>query len=229
MEFRLIYQGPLKAASKRDNRVKEKHIIRKQLHHQLAALWSSHPTLVNMSTYVRETASLMVTTDPFSVTPPPPKGVRMSDAMLRGGMGDPGSTYLETLANDFIRSGGFRFAPLVVQRLDLFCSLDILFLRRENPGDLLSQSGDLDNRLKTLLDALRVPKDGSEINAKPSHEEDPFYCLLEDDSLVSEIHITTDRLFTPVRDGEAKNDVVLIIQVQVGVAKLTLDNMSLIT
>lgn len=56
---------------------------------------------------------------------------------------------------------GFQLAPLVTERLNLICHLDILFLRREVPGRVLTQGGDIDNRLKTLLDSLRMPKSGS--------------------------------------------------------------------
>jgi hypothetical protein len=36
------------------------------------------------------------------------------------------------------------------------CSLSILFLRHEPQGGII-QSGDLDNRINTLFDALRIP------------------------------------------------------------------------
>jgi hypothetical protein len=38
MEFRLIYEGPLKATTCDNSRMKEKHLIRKELHTQLARL-----------------------------------------------------------------------------------------------------------------------------------------------------------------------------------------------
>src|SRR6266849_6098917 len=53
--------------------------------------------------------------------------------------------------------GGKQFVPLVRQSLALACSLDILFLRREEPGSLILQGGDIDNRIKTLFDALKMP------------------------------------------------------------------------
>ncbi len=61
------------------------------------------------------------------------------------------------LASKFERCN-FRFIPLVNAEFGLVCSLDILFLRRENPGEVITQGGDIDNRIKTLFDALQVPK-----------------------------------------------------------------------
>ena len=68
--------------------------------------------------------------------------------------------------------GGRIFQPLVRESFALKCGLDILFLRQESPGKVY-QGGDLDNRIKTLLDALSVPqapehvvKDGGEAHKR---------------------------------------------------------------
>ena len=101
---------------------------------------------------------------------------------------------------------GVEFVPLVVEKWGLLCNLDITFLRPGSPGQIVSEGGDIDNRLKTLLDALRVPKDGSEMRLSPG-EANPkrIYCLLEDDKLITGIRVTTDRLLTPntTLDSEA--------------------------
>jgi len=55
---------------------------------------------------------------------------------------------------------GVTFIPIVYEALFLVANLDILFLRPEEPGKIVTQGGDLDNRIKTLFDALRVPKPG---------------------------------------------------------------------
>ncbi len=97
----------------------------------------------------------------------------------------------------------------------LACGLDILFLRRDQPGDLIRHGGDIDNRIKVLFDALRMPQDAQELTAqKPDEGEDPFFCLLQDDKQIIEINITTDRLLTPQTAGENINDVHLIIHVK---------------
>jgi hypothetical protein len=50
----------------------------------------------------------------------------------------------------------------------------------------------LDNRLKTLFDALQMPAQRSELgSASPAADEDPFYCLLENDKLITKVGTTT--------------------------------------
>ncbi len=63
-----------------------------------------------------------------------------------------------------------------------------MFLRQEDPGELVLQGGDLDNRLKTLFDALRIP-DGDVAQA-----QNPTYCLLESDTLIDSFKVSTGRL-----------------------------------
>ncbi len=64
---------------------------------------------------------------------------------------------------------------------------------------------------------LRIPENGTELplNAVPDADEDPFFCLLENDSLVTDLNITTDRLLRPLRLGENENDVVLVMKIHV--------------
>ena len=96
------------------------------------------------------------------------------------------------------------------------CSLDILFLRRDVPGSAIITGGDIDNRLKVLIDALKMPRECGQIPAGwvASADHDPLYCLMEDDSLITQIKITTDRLLAPLLEEESQNDVVLVIHVK---------------
>ena len=57
----------------------------------------------------------------------------------------------------------------------------------------------------------------------------PFYCLLENDSLVTELNVTTDRLLTPLKDGQHPNEVVLIIKVKVKATMLNDYNMNFVS
>jgi len=113
------------------------------------------------------------------------------------------------------RRAGFNFVPLVSKYFGLVCSLDILFLRRENPGHVITQGGDLDNRIKVLFDGLRMPVDAGELptGADSDFADEFFYCLLEGDALVTEFNVTTDRLLGPLREGEHESDVRLVIKV----------------
>lgn len=92
--------------------------------------------------------------------------------------------------------GGFRFVPLVSWSLKLIAELHVMLLRPQEPGAILRHAGDIDNRIKTLLDALRMPREAGELpaGAVPRADEDPFHCLLEDDALVTALSISTVRL-----------------------------------
>jgi len=125
-----------------------------------------------------------------------------------------GRAYTEIIADDYSRCG-FRFVPLVRKANEFTCALDVLFLRRGHPSDLIV-SGDLDNRLKTLIDSLKIPGECSELgSAVPDADENPFFWLLEDDSLITGMRVTTDRLLTPIQDDEGKWDVEIIVHATV--------------
>lgn len=123
------------------------------------------------------------------------------------------------------RVGQFRFVPLVTRRLQLVCRMDTLFLRRAAPGALIKHGGDIDNRLKTLFDALRVPTDVGELppDDVPTQDEDPFFCLLEDDALLTAVSVDTDRLLEP---GPA-DEVALVITVETRPVIVTWNNIGL--
>ena len=106
--------------------------------------------------------------------------------------------------------------PLVRRSLDLNCSLDILFLRHEDPGNLVLQGGDVDGRIKTLLDALTMPKPDVERRLPSKHPT--LYTLLESDALVAGLNVSTDRLLVSPTNGI--NEVHLVIEVKVWVLKL---------
>jgi len=198
MEFRLTYEGPLKSSG----HVKYKHRIRQTIHKQLAELWRQHHGL-------REVAKSKVSewiSDPKDAT----------------------ENVLEHMSRRYERCG-FRFVPLVNLPFSLVCGLDILFLRRENPGDLILIGGDVDNRIKTLLDALRIPENCDEVRgAKPAEDERPFFCLLENDSLITELKITTDRLLKPLDEGHQQSEVSLIINVNIKAVRNTMLNMEIL-
>ncbi len=124
---------------------------------------------------------------------------------------------MQAIADDWQRCGR-RFVPLVTEEMCLSCSLDVLFLRPETPGRLV-QSGDIDNRLKTLFDAMRIPANMGEAGGPPAEdEENPIFCLLEDDNLISEIRIATDNLLLLPNERESnKHDVFLVIDVKLDV------------
>lgn len=129
----------------------------------------------------------------------------------------------EFLAEKFKRNG-YRFVPLATEDLALACGLHILFLRPDPPGELI-KSGDIDNRLKTIFDSLRMPTSKEELGGydAPEHDEDPFFVLLEDDRLVSQVSVDTDTMLESVKEFNV-NDARLVITVTLKPAHLTWQN-----
>lgn len=118
------------------------------------------------------------------------------------------------------------FIPLVSKRIDLQCALDITFLRQQAPGQLIGDGGDIDNRLKTLLDALSVPPPSQHehfrhVALNPGRA---IFCLLQDDSLVTRMGVETDRLLRPAAN---EFDLVAVIQVSVTASQLSYANLAI--
>lgn len=107
----------------------------------------------------------------------------------------------------------FRFAPLVSEHVGLVAELDVLLLWKARPGSIITTGGDIDNRLKTLLDALKVPAEKKDLSdaMTPQAGETPFFCVLADDRLVTRLNVETDRLLDPSR---LNSDAVAIIRVE---------------
>ena len=76
----------------------------------------------------------------------------------------------------------------------------------------LVQGGDIDNRMKTLLDTLKIPTN-TDLPDKgpPLPDQDPLFCLLEDDSLITGLNVKTDRLLDP---DFPPTEVILLIHVR---------------
>ncbi len=190
MQFRLTYEGTLLGASRNDSRAKHKHDIRKIFHPQLKCVWETFPGLD--ATMKEDLPDL-----------PYYDNSRSGDF-----------NRIEILAEKF-SCGKYRLVPLVTQDLSLICGLHILFLRPDSPGKVV-RSGDIDNRLKTVFDALRMPQNEDELGGhSPTEDENPFYCLLEDDKLIDKVSLETDVLLKPTSQDGNRNDSRLIITVTI--------------
>ena len=200
MEFRLTYAGPLKGASRSNTRADHKHEIRRELHPQLRRLWEIAPQLNSDG---------------------------MGSIVTYGAPNHPPHT-VEALAEEF-RCGEYKLVPLATRRLSLYCDIDVLFLRPDPPGSVL-RSGDLDNRLKTLFDALRIPRNQDELGPYklPGPDEEPFFCLLEDDSLITRVSVATDVLLEPVPGSLDENAARLVITVRLRPLRATPRNLSFV-
>lgn len=124
------------------------------------------------------------------------------------------------------RIGEHVYAPLVCEPLQLLAELDIMILRPERPGGVVTSGGDIDNRLKTLFDALSIPSQPGAIaaNARPSSPTKPMFTLLSDDSLISRVNVETDRLL----DAPSPSHVWLTIRVTLRARKIIFGNQLLI-
>ena len=61
------------------------------------------------------------------------------------------------MAREEIVLEGDRFLALIRPKLKLKCELDLRILANHGPASVVTRTGDLDNRLKTLLDGPRCP------------------------------------------------------------------------
>ncbi len=218
MRFRLTYEGELRATGRdpekdqRDPLACHKQAIRKIFHGQLKLLWE---------------------TNKFLKAHEVPEGsihVRPGDVIsVKGGLpGAPKKTtpLVDHIASNFHRDG-YRFVPLVCEDFWLLCSLDILFLRRDFRAGVI-HAGDLDNRVKTLIDTLRMPKGANELKGHetPATGEDPFFCLLQDDNLVTALSVQSGMLLDPRIDRDGGDGrVKLVISVELKPDDVTMFNL----
>lgn len=200
MRFRLTYDGVLRASGNRSGRRLEKWDIRNAIHPQLAELWATDPTMTRARDAVivpRKSGYFYVEGAHLDEVPPP----RECDPKEFKNLFAP------------VMVGGHEFMPLIRESVGLACSLDIVFMRKGEIGSLVSQDGDLDNRISTLFDGLRMPLPSEMGNHRPS--EEPFHCLLEDDALITGFQVDTDRLLT--KPGGNIHEVRLVIDVSIRV------------
>lgn len=120
--------------------------------------------------------------------------------------------------------GSIHFAPLVTAELKLFAEIGVLLFRPRPKGTLLGAKGDADNQLKTLLDALRMPSPNQQIGPEISETlPNPFFCLLEDDSLVTKVGLETEQWLAP----KAADQCLAIIDVVIKKSVVTYANLGI--
>jgi hypothetical protein len=186
MEFRLIYDGGLLKSSSAKNR----------------RPWEKHSIRRHLHPQLKKL---------WEVHP----ALRSYAARTVEERDKPPRKFMDSLAQAN-QQGDTGFIPLITAPNGLMCELDILLLRPERPGHLIDKSGDIDNRMKTLLDALRIPDSAGEIARRITDEPDPnpMYCLLQDDNLITGFRVTTDFLLLPIDDAHAQNYAVAVITVR---------------
>jgi hypothetical protein len=209
MKFSLVYDGELTAG--RNSRAQNASSIRESFHPQLVKLWDTHLALKRL----RHEARIPDAPGHYGFNFNPRADYDSQPTPV-----PPGFTDLCAP----IQENGRGFVPLIRESLGLACAINVLFLRPDRPGAPIVQSGDLDNRIKTLFDALRKPtKDESRLY---SPKENPLYCLMESDTLVTDFSIKSDQLLTA--STAPRHHVHLIIEVIVKVLHVRMINLALV-
>jgi hypothetical protein len=177
MEFRLTYDGPL--LSFRETESETKRVHKRSLHiHSIRKQFHRQLKLL----WSEHPVLRQIKKDGSSVE-------------LYTGSGAPP-------LNQIFEEEGFRWLPMATEANGMICKVDVLMLRHGQPGNVLY---DVDNRLKTLFDALRKTKGPYELGSGtpegkfvPESDEDPFYVVLQNDNLITHISVTSDTLLQPV-------------------------------
>jgi len=201
MEFRLLYEGQLLPSGGANTRAPEKHAIRRTFHPQLHRLWSVQNNLHQLAERQGH-----VEIQPASLNLPAMVITTSEERFERG---------IKVIGEKW-RMADYQLIPLVTSEMELRCSLDILILRPEDDRFIFKR-GDIDGQVKTLFDSLRIPSTISEAGGiGPQEDETPFFCLLEDDRLISEVRVTADQLLLLPHEREVRaNDCFVIIHVKV--------------
>lgn len=181
----LVYRGSLPACQPNDQKSDAKQRIRLKFSGQLEQHWLTTPVL-------KEPYELdLVATGHLKhrqITPEAPYEM-----------------YPQCCVSEF----GYRIFPLVCRYNGLIAEIEMQVLRRSDPGGILNGIADIDNQLKVIFDALRMPLAENELpgNMRGSGSlNDRLFCLLEDDSLITRLLVDTDRLHTPQDDPDEPKD-----------------------
>jgi hypothetical protein len=192
VRFRLTYEGPLVSTQEDDLPSSKKEDRRRKQKHDLRKWF--HPQLQHLWA-----------THPMLV------------AKNRPSSETKGESYLDYTAKKF-SNWGYNYVPILKKGDPVICQIETLFLRRQMPGGLI-RGGDLDNRMKTLYDSLRMPCSDSEMKdiEGPDKNQKPFFVLLEEDNLITHTAIETDILLDLPKNksDEEMNRVRLIMTVTI--------------
>ena len=214
MELTLRYKGLLPATTRTEGRIPEKHAIRKELHKQLEVFWAEDHRLKALYGNWKSLQIPSRSREHFEVSRP------LKDA-----------TYFWwrwPLA-------GYQFIPLITHVHELHCGLSIRIYRKIGHGGILYEGGDLDNRLKTLLDALQVPRDVGQLPPEGDIDSNPdswppLFCLLDNDAAVTKLSIESFKLLSlpPTEFAQAQNYIELDIDVLIEPVTALMGNLDIL-
>ena len=171
MDFFLTYRGPLRATQRDPVAGSSRRTSHWQLKHSMRRKF--HPQLLT---------------------------IWKTHPLLIDKQTEPGSVLNVSSLSEKHKIGRWSFVPLVTQDLQITCLLEITLLRLDHPGSSV-WSGDIDNRVKTIIDALEVPSGNCGYDDLESQADDncnPLFCLIDSDKLFTKVSVETGRLlFAP--------------------------------
>ena len=101
--------------------------------------------------------------------------------------------------------GQKRFWFLISEHLKTVVDLSFIFLFPYEIGTIVVSGGDIDNRLKTMFDALRIPHNENEIPRDDDFDYNKgMYCLLEDDKLINKLDIQVFQDHYPINEKSCR-------------------------
>jgi len=177
VDVAISYRGPLPNA-RSDGAKRAKTQIRTQLHHQLDGLCRNSDLF---TTALKD--------DLFKAT------IQSGAQRVELPPGARGTFY-------FVEFFGTQYVPLLSRHNHRVCELTVQLWRRADPGELLDPGGDIDNRVKTLFDGLRIPHGENEIDPSTAPPSGRCFCLLEDDALITKLTMSTHKMYRPISPGE---------------------------
>jgi len=127
---------------------------------------------------------------------------------------DPSSSYIG------FDVGNSTYIPFITEKMKTRCSLYIRVFRGLRQYNPVLGNVDLDNRIKTLIDALRAPQQVGESKGNDGYVR---YVLLQDDALIDGITVKSDHYLAEDSD----NVVLAIITADIHLAHATWQNMHL--
>lgn len=197
VELALIYRGSLPACQPNDQKLDDKQRIRLDFSQQLEQHWASTGVLRQM---LASGNFVKATLDKRKLV-----------------MGNGFGSFAQCQVDVF----GFQIHPLVCRYNGLVCHLELTLLRRSKPGSIITSAGgaDIDNQLKTLFDALRMPLDDKELpgNRFGNGRGQKLFCLLEDDELITRLSVDTQMLHSMKQPNEAENYAEVMLKVNIKV------------
>jgi len=195
MKFILCYEGEIRARGRKST-IENEHAIRKEFHRQLKVLYSQ---------------------EPFNIHP---AAICWNKSDSTDGCNDPETQLYLRMQSTL---AGYRFLPFISDKIHLHARLDILFLKPVVKESSIASYFDIDNKVKTLIDAMTIPPNKEKIptGTKPEVGEDPFLCVLSDDKLVTELNVRTEKWLVDLGQEGRNNTFKVLIEVTINASRGT--------